>query len=431
MSRIVKAIPVYLVVMSVLTLVAHAGGRVVSFGHSSEVPAENVNIQAVAAGYMHSLALSDDGKVIAWGANQFGQATVPSACHTGVEAIAAGGSHSLALTVQGGVIAWGDHAMGQSLVPSAAQSSVRSISAGLLHSLALTRSGRVVAWGDTSFGQGYVPDGLTKVVAISAGALHSMALRNDGRVFVWGDNSFRQGNVPSRATSGIKAISAGYFHNLALTESGEVIAWGDNTFGQCDVPVDAREGVIAIAAGQDQSLALKANGVLVTWGGESGRIPATSGNTLPVLNSIAAGGFHSLGIVPEGADSNGNGIPDWWEIQNSIDPAEAHDATSDSDEDGLSDQEEYLADTDPWDAGSYLKVDMAYNRDTAQLELMFSPVSSERTYTLEYASDFTKGAWRAVGGMSNMRMQSSASQGKLTVDNRKEQRIYRLVVSTP
>jgi alpha-tubulin suppressor-like RCC1 family protein len=42
------------------------------------------------------LALRSDGRVIAWGSNEAGQATVPSGLDH-VTAIAAGGQHSLAL----------------------------------------------------------------------------------------------------------------------------------------------------------------------------------------------------------------------------------------------------------------------------------------------------------------------------------------------
>ena len=60
---------------------------------------------AVAAGGAHSLALKADGTVVAWGANTFGQATVPAGL-TAVVALAAGGTHSLALRANGTVAAF-------------------------------------------------------------------------------------------------------------------------------------------------------------------------------------------------------------------------------------------------------------------------------------------------------------------------------------
>ncbi|MBI3203236.1 MAG: VWA domain-containing protein [Myxococcales bacterium] len=45
-------------------------------------------------------------------------------------------------------------------------------------------------------------------------------------------------------------------------------------------------------------------------------------------------------------DTDGDGIPDWWEIQKGTDPAAA-DSDADPDDDGLSNREEFLAHTDP------------------------------------------------------------------------------------
>src|SRR5262252_5192418 len=46
-------------------------------------------------------------KVVAWGDNQYGQTTVPVAAQSGVTAIAAGDYHTVALKNDGTVVAWG------------------------------------------------------------------------------------------------------------------------------------------------------------------------------------------------------------------------------------------------------------------------------------------------------------------------------------
>lgn len=48
------------------------------------------------------------------------------------------------------------------------------------------------------------------------------------------------------------------------------------------------------------------------------------------------------------ADSDGDGMPDAWEIEQGFDPQNASDAFEDSDNDGLSNREEYSAQTDPY-----------------------------------------------------------------------------------
>jgi len=78
-------------------------------------------VTAVAAGYMHALALKTDGTVWSWGYNhesqlgnmqvQTEESAVPvrSGALSGVVAIAASGSHSAAVTGQGIVWAWGEN----------------------------------------------------------------------------------------------------------------------------------------------------------------------------------------------------------------------------------------------------------------------------------------------------------------------------------
>jgi alpha-tubulin suppressor-like RCC1 family protein len=151
------------------------------------------NVVAIAAGgawyaaawYGHSLALTAEGRVVAWGAKGSGQTSVPSGL-SNVVAIAAGGYRSLALTAEGQVVAWGvdmtasmnpwgflDYSPSPVTVPSGL-SNVMAIAAGDSNNLALTAKGWVVAWG--SNGASQMPSGLTNEVAIAAGGDHFLAL---------------------------------------------------------------------------------------------------------------------------------------------------------------------------------------------------------------------------------------------------------------
>lgn len=127
---------------------------------------------AVSAGGFHSLALKGDGTVSAWGDNGAGQLKVPTGLIA--SAIAAGYLHSLALK-DGAVIAWGDNRYGQLYVPISAWSDVTAIAAGGNYSLALKRDGTVVAWGDSGAKSLNVPPGM-RASAIAAGASHSLAI---------------------------------------------------------------------------------------------------------------------------------------------------------------------------------------------------------------------------------------------------------------
>src|SRR5450759_2324717 len=179
-------------------------------------------VTAIAGGGQHSLALTSAGQVLAWGYNSDGElgngTTGTSGCFcittpvavslpsgTTVTAIAGGGSHSLALTSNGQVLAWGDNYYGElgngtttnSSTPVAVSlpsgTSVTAIAGGSLHSLALTSTGQVLAWGrnlEGELGNGtttttgcwcisypVVVSAIRAAVAISGGGYHSLAIQ--------------------------------------------------------------------------------------------------------------------------------------------------------------------------------------------------------------------------------------------------------------
>src|SRR5262245_19879549 len=72
----------------------------------TDVPPGLDGVAAVAAGWMHVLALKSNGTVVAWGSNYSGQTNVPAGL-SHVTAIGAGLAHSLAVTSDGRVVAWG------------------------------------------------------------------------------------------------------------------------------------------------------------------------------------------------------------------------------------------------------------------------------------------------------------------------------------
>ena len=137
-------------------------------------------VTAIAAGMEYTVALKNDGSVLAWGRNRWGQTNVPVAAQSGVTAIAAGGYHTVVLKNDGSVVAWGLNSYGQTNVPVAAQSGVAAIAAGRYHSVALKSDGSVLAWGDNYSGQTNVPTGLSGVTAIAAGEAHTVALLGTG-----------------------------------------------------------------------------------------------------------------------------------------------------------------------------------------------------------------------------------------------------------
>jgi alpha-tubulin suppressor-like RCC1 family protein len=183
------------------------------------------DIVHVATAARHSLALSRDGHVFAWGANARGElgsggwseprGPAPVVGLDDVIAIAAGGSTSFALKRDGTVWAWGwnqSGMLGNGLRPSTNEpggvvtspvivkgvANARAIVAGEGHAIALIADGTLRAWGHNGYGQigngtagGYqllpirVPS-IAKVVGIGAGGYRSFAATSDGQLWHWG-----------------------------------------------------------------------------------------------------------------------------------------------------------------------------------------------------------------------------------------------------
>jgi len=322
------------------------------------IPDTLTNAIAIAAGgdwYSgHSLALLIDGTVKAWGGDLYGQCDVPENL-ANVTAISAGGYHSLALLQDGTVQAWGDNRHEQSNVPTNL-TNVISISAGgnweTGYSLALLSDGTVQGWGNNWYGQCTGAELFTNVIAISAGAYHSLALLPDGTVRAWGANSSDQCTVPSNLTN-VVAISAGGFHSLAMLSDGTVRGWGYNGDGQCVAPSNLVD-VIAISAGAEHSLALLSDGTIKVWGNNLKSQSFVPENIMNVA-AISTGGDHNIVLInltlnPLSSDTDSDGLPDRWEVENGLDPSDStgdNGAYGDPDKDSLTNLEELQVGTNP------------------------------------------------------------------------------------
>lgn len=114
-----------------------------------------------------------------------------------VQAIAAGARHCLAVKTDGTVVGWGENGEDQITIPASLRDVTAVVAAGY-YSLALRRDGTVVAWGHTD----RVPP-LRDIVALAP----RLALKADGTVVRWGDDT----NLRAEPRS-IIAIAAGGGH---------------------------------------------------------------------------------------------------------------------------------------------------------------------------------------------------------------------------
>lgn len=273
----------------------------------------------ISAGVDHTCAVTLDGGVKCWGANdsgQLGDGTTTTrnrpvsvvGLSSGVASVKTGQMHSCARTTSGGLKCWGFNTDGQlgngtntaSSTPVdvfGLQSGVTNFSVGWNHNCAVTSSGGAVCWGYSGSGQlGYGSTtaknkpvsvtGLSSGVAmLSAGANHTCAVTTSGNLSCWGYNGGGQlgtGTNTSSSTpvsvglSGISSVATGGNHSCAVTSGGAVWCWGGNMSGQVGdgttnsgrwYPVSTiSTGVSSVSLGGNSSCALTSAGNLLCWG---------------------------------------------------------------------------------------------------------------------------------------------------------------------
>jgi alpha-tubulin suppressor-like RCC1 family protein len=192
-------------------------------------------------GYVHSVALTNLGRVFTWGLNEYGQ-------------------------LSGDLYEYSDEPLDITYKFDLNENEyIIDVDCGHYHTMALTSENRLFVWGDNNYGQipgyryqmtinpqevsGYLllePE--EKIITIDSGAGFSGILTSNHRLIMWGYNGagelgFMSGNMiidPIDVTNYMSLLEGeyisefeiGYRHSSILTSEGRILLWGDNTAGQ-------------------------------------------------------------------------------------------------------------------------------------------------------------------------------------------------------
>lgn len=226
----------------------------------------------------HVLAVSKNGEMYSWGHNGYcqlgnggsGQGLTPTLINTNLQGkkilrVACGSHHSMALSQEGEIFAWGQNNCGQvgsgsttnqptprKVVAVIGNKMALSIACGQTSSMALLENGEVYGWGYNGNGQLGLGNNVNQpnpcrvqqlqgviISQLVCGYAHTLALSDEGSLFSWGANSYGQlgtGNkanqvspskVPMNGERMVEIAASHYAHiSAAMSETGKVFMWG-------------------------------------------------------------------------------------------------------------------------------------------------------------------------------------------------------------
>ncbi|KAK3156278.1 hypothetical protein QOZ80_2AG0105090 [Eleusine coracana subsp. coracana] len=282
------------------------------------VPSLPPSVSGVAGGHYHSLAVSADGEVWAWGRNDEGQLgrglqsprntwsnpeQVRGLENVRVRDASASGVVSAAIGSDGSLWVWGRSKRGQlglgkdiieaavpSRVEALASYDIVKVSFGWGHAMALTKDGKLFGWGYSENGrlgemgqstrapsaEEYIcktEDKYSRSVLEAVEKMVEEKIRSeDNMPIIWEPYLIHEVSHLE-----VSDMSCGLDHSLIICSNGVILSGGDNTYGQLGrkpglsklVPVDMSYRPFSVSASVGHSLALCHISTEGTDGGET------------------------------------------------------------------------------------------------------------------------------------------------------------------
>ncbi len=211
-----------------------------------------------------------------------------------------------------------------------------------------------------------LPRGYTKLV------------NDGGRLWILGLKTEKDDNVIETKNGGATEVLGGLLYPAGTVDSSK-IAFVNNG-GSLSVSIASS----SYAVGNFYT-----NFVQETRGASTLTLPTSSvpnrssGKICPLYVGYTA--------TPAPVDTDGDGIPDAWEVIHGLNPLSPLDATLDADGDGQTNLAEYLAGTDPRNAADPFRVEQL-NTANNTLTLTFT-ARAARTYTVQYSDTLPATGW--------------------------------------
>ncbi len=232
------------------------------------------NVCMVSCGGAHTMAITATNELYSWGSNYHGQLGLgdkpnysPDQVYdspqkinlNNVISVSCGDYHTMCITTNGDLYAWGDNSYGQLGLGKNAHSynyprkinlgKIISVDCGANHTVAITADNEIYAWGNNNHGQmgsktitrtNYPYEiNLDNIVSVSCGSHYTIFVTTDHKLYVVGLIANKYYTSPQKINlDNVVSVDSGPDHMAVVTTNGKIYAWGSGDASIIDSPTE-------------------------------------------------------------------------------------------------------------------------------------------------------------------------------------------------